>query len=138
MNVVHLALLPPRHPSRGFTVAVHIDGEPLTELARRVEVSHRLAIGADHDRIRYTWVWAGVMLLPRLHLLGVSASPWCPGFSEVLVCTCGEAACGAIAVSVRVWPNHIGWHGVNSRRRRRPRCASSARCCLIVGSTRLS
>ena len=50
-----------------------------------------------------------VMLLPGRHLLGVSSSPWCPGFSEVLVCTCGEAACGAIAVSVRVWPRYVGW-----------------------------
>ena len=27
----------------------------------------------------------------------------------MLVCTCGEAVCGAIAVSVRVWPEHVGW-----------------------------
>ncbi len=109
MNVINLALVPDCIRPNHLAVAVSIDGEPLTERVRRVEVPHRLAVGADPSVTRYTWVWAGFMLLPRRHLLGVPASPWWPGFSEVLVCTCGEAACGAIAVSVRVWPGHVGW-----------------------------
>jgi hypothetical protein len=109
MNVIELSLVPDRIRPHNFAVAVRIDGEWLTELARRAEVPHRLAVGADPAVWRYTWVWAGFMLLPARHLLGGPASPWCPGFSEVLVCTCGEAACGAIAVSVRVWPRHVGW-----------------------------
>jgi hypothetical protein len=109
MNVITLGLVPDAGWPHDFTVAVHIDGEPLTERVRRIEAAHRQATGADPSVGRYRWVRAGVMLLPGRHLLGVPNSPWCPGFSEVLVCTCGEAACGAFAVSVRVWPGHVGW-----------------------------
>jgi hypothetical protein len=109
MSVLELALVPDRTRPQELAVAVRFDGEPLTEPVRRVEAPHRRAVGADPAAGRYTWVRAEVMLLPRRHLLGVPASPWCPGFSEVLICTCGEAACGAIAVSVRVWPRHVGW-----------------------------
>jgi hypothetical protein len=109
MNVLNLSLVPDAIRPGGFAVAVRIDGEPLTELVRKVEAHHRRADGKDPAPCRYTWVRAGVMLLPGWHLLGVPNSPWCPGFSEVLVCTCGEAACGAIAVSVRLGPRHVGW-----------------------------
>jgi hypothetical protein len=49
------------------------------------------------------------MLLPSRHLLGIPKTPWFSGFSEVLVCSCGEAACRAIAVVIRVWPSRVGW-----------------------------
>ena len=103
------ALVPDVGWPHDFTVAVHIDGEPLTETVRRIEASHRRTAGEEPSVTRYQWVRAGVMLLPGRHLLGIPASLWCPGFSEVLVCSCGEAACGAIAVSVRVWPEHVAW-----------------------------
>ena len=109
MNVIALRLVPDAGWPYDFTVSVHIDGEPLTERVRRVEAAHRHAGGPDPSVTPYQWVRAKVMLLPGRHLLGVPNSPWCPGFSEVLVCTCGEAACGAIAVSVRLWPEDVGW-----------------------------
>lgn len=109
MNVITLELVPPVNGPRDFTVAVCIDGEPLTERVQRIEAPHRQAAGADPSVSRYKWVRAGVMLLPGRHLLGEPASPWCAGLSEVLVCTCGEAGCGAVAVSVRVWPEYVGW-----------------------------
>jgi hypothetical protein len=109
MNALELFLVPDRVRTSDFAVAVQIDGEPLTEQVRKIEARHRQAAGCDPTACRYTWVQARVMLLPGLHWMGVSASPWCPGFSEVLVCTCGEAACGSIAVSVRVSPGYVGW-----------------------------
>jgi hypothetical protein len=109
MNVITLGLVPDADWPHDFTVSVHIDVEPLTERIRRIEATHRQGVGADPSVSRYKSVRAGVMLLPVRHLLGVPNSAWCPGFSEMLVCTCGEAACGAVAVSVRVWPGHVGW-----------------------------
>ena len=109
MNIIALGLVPDVSRSHDFTVSVHIDGEPLIETVRRIEASHRQAIGSDPSVSRYQWVRAGVMLRPGRHLLGTPNSPWLPGFSEVLVCNCGEAACGAIGVSVRVWGEYVGW-----------------------------
>lgn len=109
MNVITLELVrDPRRP-HDFAVSIHIDGDPLTERVRQIEARYRKTVGSDPAVSRYRWVRAGVMLLPGRHLMGIPNSPWCSGFSEVLVCTCGEAACGAIAVSVRMWPEHVGW-----------------------------
>jgi hypothetical protein len=65
-------------------------------------------LGADPSVSRHQEAQARVLLLPGRHLLGTPNSPWCPGFSEVLVCNCGEAVCGAIAVRVRVSREHVG------------------------------
>lgn len=108
MNRIGLALVP--HPDwPHFTVAITIDGETLTERVRRAEAHYRELIGADPSVSRYRWAQARDLLLPGRHLLGTPNSPWCPGFSEVLVCSCGEAVCGAIAVQVRVGREHVGW-----------------------------
>jgi len=112
MNVIGLALVPDNSRPHDFRVAISIDGEPLTERVRRVEAPYRHEAGGEPPATRYQWVAAGLLLLPSRHLVGPSASPWSDwllGLSEVLVCTCGEAACGSIGVAVRVWPEHVGW-----------------------------
>jgi hypothetical protein len=109
MNTIQLGLVMDHGWVQDFAVEIRIDGEPLIERVRRVIAPHREASGADPSESRYKWMPARDLLLPTRHLLGVSSTPWCPGFSEVLVCTCGEAACGAIAVSVRLRPEHVGW-----------------------------
>jgi hypothetical protein len=112
MNVIEFALVPDVGWPNDFAAAVYIDGEPLTERVRRVEAPHRQAAGYDPSAVRYQWVRAEIMLLPSRHLLGTSGSPWSDwllGLSEVLVCTCGEAVCGSVGVSVRLWPRHVGW-----------------------------
>jgi hypothetical protein len=43
MNVITLGLVPDAGWPHDFTVAVHIDGEPLTERVRRIEAARRRA-----------------------------------------------------------------------------------------------
>lgn len=109
MNVIQLELVPDPSWLNDYTVSIVIDGEPLIELVRKIEAPYLQAIGTNPEISRYKPVRARVMLLPGRHLLGEPIFRWFEGFSEILVCTCGEALCGAIAVSVRVWPERIGW-----------------------------
>ena len=94
MNVLDLSLVPDRIRMGDFAVEVRIDGEPLTERVRKIEAHHRQALGGDPMVCRYTWVCAKVMLLPGLHLMGVPASPWCPGYSELLCALAGKRRAG--------------------------------------------
>jgi hypothetical protein len=110
MNVITLSLVPHRTRPGDQAVAIRIDAECLIDRVLRIETDYWQAIGADPTSRHYTWVRARDMLLPSRHLLGVPAGPpWFPGFSELLICSCGEAACRAIAVRVRVWPSRVGW-----------------------------
>ena len=108
MHVLQLELLP-RDDWREAVVAIRINGESLLDRVARLETAQRISRGLPLQPTRYDWAEARRLLLPRQHLLGPPAISYWDGFSELLVCTCGESGCGAIAVSIRSMPRHIAW-----------------------------
>ena len=109
MNILSLELIPSPYGLWDWRVAIRIDGESLICRVLRVEADYLRSIDAEITESRYSWVRARLYLLPYRAWLGAPELPWFPGFSEVVVCSCGEAMCRAISVKIEVWPNRIAW-----------------------------
>jgi hypothetical protein len=101
MNALGLALLPKPHRPQYTEVSIHLDGIPLVDQLRRPE--------PRQSENYFRWNRARSLLTPGRHLLGTPRFPRYEGFSEILVCTCGETFCMALVVKAQVWPRHVGW-----------------------------
>jgi hypothetical protein len=99
-------------------IVPHIDGVPLTELLRRVELPSArrekkpdLAgsyVGLMDDRVRW----------PSRHYLGKPVLTWFgDGDTVLLGCTCGEWGCWPFTAIVTVEPDVVTWSGYRNGHR---------------------
>ncbi len=109
INTVYLVLSPTRCYPPDAGVGIWVDGESLIDHIRRLEAPWWARIGSPQPEGQYVWVPARTALLPRRHLLGAPAVPWCGEFSPVLVCNCGEYACRSYAVKIEMSASRIIW-----------------------------
>ncbi len=109
MNTIQLGLVMDHGWVQDFTVEIRVDGEPLIERVRRVIAPHRAASGADPSESRYKWMPARDLLLPTRHLLGVSVDPVVSRIQRGVGLHLRGGGMRAIAVSVRLRPEHVGW-----------------------------
>lgn len=109
MNTIRFALAPTVCYPPDAGVGIWIDGENLIDHIRQLEVPWWTGIGSPQPDGQYVWVPARTALLPRRHLLGEPAVPWCGEFSPVVVCNCGEYACRCYAVKIELLPEWVLW-----------------------------
>jgi hypothetical protein len=109
MNTVRFALCPTVCNSSDAGAGIWVDGESLIDRIRRLEAPWWAEVGSPQPDGQYVWVPARTALLPGRHLLGEPAVPWCGEYSPVVVCNCGEYACGSYAVKVELLPGRVIW-----------------------------
>jgi hypothetical protein len=109
MNTIRLALASTICYPPDAGVGIWVDGESLIDNIRRLEAPWWAKVGSTQPEGQYVWVPARTALLPRRHLLGEPAVPWCGEFSPVVVCNCGEYGCRSYAVKVELSSKRVVW-----------------------------
>ena len=132
MDRIDFQLIPGGPDDFEDRVAIDVNDISLLELVRGAESRFALSSGELKPTIAYRWVPARFTVLPAEHFLGRDTLGWWEDAVPVLVCSCGEWACTAIVVQIKVLSNRVIWRAWRDRSdRENARALESLGPCLF-------